>query len=210
MKRVVAALLISLTAATGLVVLPGIAGAIIEPLEVQLVSFTAPLTFELTIPSVTCNAGTFTVDEVFDGNNDPVTPISVTEDATNPNVASMVVPDDTVAGELTVVARCNAGGTPAVTQGAEEWGNLAVTKVVEGAPPEGATFTVIADCEGLMLGSVSTSYGDVGASTVPNSFLVDLHYPAAGGVGHVYTDHSTRCALTEPNNGGATSVAIDP
>ena len=67
-----------------------------------------------------------------------------------------------------------------------------------------------ADCEGLMLGSVSTTSYDVSASVVPNDFSVDLEYPATGGVGHVYTDHSTTCALTEPNNGGATSVAIDP
>ncbi len=207
MRRIVVTLAI---AALGALALPSTAGATVFPLEVELVSPSAPLTFELTILSVTCNEGSFSVDEVFDGNDDEVTPVSVTEDPSNPNVALMVLPDDTVAGELTVVARCMADQTPEVVEGSDSWGNLAVTKVVEGTPPPGATFTVNADCEGLMLGAVSTSYGDVGTSAVPNSFVVDLEYTATGGVGHVYTDHSTHCALTEPNNGGATSVVIDP
>jgi hypothetical protein len=207
MRRFVIALTV---AALGALALPSTSGATVFPLEIELVSPSAPLTFQLTILSVNCNDGSFSVDEVFDGNNDLVTPVSVTEDPSNPNVALMVLPDDMVAGELTVVARCLAGSTPEVVEGSDEWGNLAVTKVVEGTPPPDATFTVNADCEGLLLGTASTGYGDVSASAVPNSFVVDLEYPATGGVGHVYTDHSTHCALTEPNDGGATSVVIDP
>lgn len=207
MRRVFIALLL---AGIGALALPSTAGAGETTLSVSLVNPSAPLTFALEINGPNCDTGSFNVTGVFDGNNDPVTPVSVTENPADANRALLVLPDDTVAGILDVVATCNIGQQLFTGAGEEAWGNLAVTKVVEGTPPAGATFTVHADCEGLMLGAVSTSYGEIGASEVPNDFTVDLDYPETGGVGHVYTDHSTHCALTEPNNGGATSVVIDP
>ena len=106
MRRAFIALLV---ACTGMLALPSTAGAGTTELEVDLVSPTAPLTFSLEIVGPNCDAGTFNVVSVFDGATQPVEPISVTEDPSDPNFATMVLPDDTVPGFVEVVATCNIG-----------------------------------------------------------------------------------------------------
>lgn len=175
-------------------------------LSVELASPSEPLTFELEITGFNCDPGTFSVSEVLDDNGDPVTPISVTEDPGDPNSASMVLPSDTVPGLLLVTADCVDGEFPVQQEGGEEWAALAVTKVVEGTPPEDATFVVNADC----VGSDVMGANDFVALELPGDFAVDLTYGAAGGVGYVYTDHAVECMLTEPETAGAASVTIDP
>lgn len=187
--------------------LPAPAGAGGEGLLVELASPSEPLTFELELTGFNCDPGTFSVSEVLDGNGDPVTPISVTEDPGDPNRASMVLPSDTVPGLLLVTADCVDSEFPVQQEGGVEWAALAVTKVVEGTPPEDATFVVNADCVG---GGVVMGASDFGALELPDDFAVDLTYGAAGGVGYVYTDHAVECTLTEPETAGAASVTIDP
>jgi hypothetical protein len=161
-------------------------------LNVNLVSATEPLTFRLSLNGATCTAGTLAVTSV-DANGTAVTPLSVTEDPTNPNLGSMVLPSDSPPGFLTVVASCSDGtGTIQAEPGNALWAALAVTKTVEGTPPPGAAFTVHVACSG------------VGAPTA------DLQYPASGGLRHVYSEPFVGCTVTEPDNGGATSVAVDP
>ena len=73
----------------------------------------------------------------------------------------------------------------------------AVTKVVEGTPPPGSTFTVHVAC----------SFFAGGAPIVET----DLQYPASGGLQYVYSDIlDGDCAFTEPVNGGALSTTIAP
>lgn len=200
-------LLCLVVASLSVLVLPGPAGAGINGLMVDLANPSEPLTFELQITGFDCDPGTFEVTEVLDGNDDPVTPISVTEAPGDPNSATMVLPSDTVPGGLLVVAQCADGQVQTEQEGGVEWAALAVTKVVEGAPPPDAAFVVNADCVGS---DIVMSAGDFAAAEVPEDFAVDLTYGATGGVGYVYTDHPVECALTETENAGAASVTIDP
>jgi hypothetical protein len=83
---------------------------------------------------------------------------------------------------------------------------MPVTKVVSGPAPATATFTVHLDC----VGSVEDTAEEFGPAELPVSFVVDFDYTVAGGVRYAYTDHGVLCAVTEPVNGGATSVTISP
>ena len=74
---------------------------------------------------------------------------------------------------------------------------IAVTKVVEGTPPPGSTFTVHVACS-----------FEAGGTPVVEA---DLHYQSSGGLQYVYSDIlGGDCAFTEPVNGGALSTRIDP
>ena len=75
--------------------------------------------------------GTLAVTSV-DANGTAVTPLSLTEDPTNPNLASMVLPADAPPGFLTVVTSCSdETGTIQAEPGTALWAALAVTKTVE-------------------------------------------------------------------------------
>ncbi len=102
--------------------------------DVNLVSVTEPLTFNLALQGATCTPGTFAVASA-DANGTTVTPLSVTEDPTNANIASMVLPSDSPPGFLTVEASCSDGTQTIRTEPGETvWAALAVTKAVEGIP----------------------------------------------------------------------------
>ena len=158
--------------------------------DVNLVSVTEPLTFNLALQGATCTPGTFAVASA-DANGTTVTPLSVTEDPTNANIASMVLPSDSPPGFLTVEASCSDGTQTIRTEPGETvWAALAVTKAVQGNPPAGAAFTVRVACSGS-----------------PDA---DLQYPSSGGTRYVYAQpFGEDCNITEPGNGGATSVTVD-
>ena len=80
-----------------------------------------------------------------------------------------------------------------------------MTKVVSGPAPSTATFTVHLDC----VTPDDDNEGPV-LEQLPLNFTADLHFTAAGGLQYVYTDHGGFCTVTEPVNGGATSVTITP
>jgi hypothetical protein len=207
-RRIVITLLL---AGIGALALPGVAGAGLGALDVELVSPVEPLTFSVDIVNIGCQAGTFDVTTVT-ANGTPVEPISVTEDPTDPTLATMVLPSDTPPGILLVVASCVSGGVPFTVTDTEEWAALAITKSVVGTPPPGATFRVNADCvfDEVPVTPVPVEFGDPGAAELPDDFSADFAYDASGGLAYLYTDHGIDCALTEPENGGASSVVIDP
>ena len=77
------------------------------------------------------------------------------------------------------------------------WTAIAVTKVVEGTPPAGSTFTVHVACS-----------FEAGGTPVVEA---DLNYQSSGGLQYVYSDLlGGDCAFTEPGNGGALSTTIEP
>ena len=202
MRRVLALLLISCAA---IVAAPSIAGGGVDAdnLDVQLEGTTEPLTFSATFEDGTCVDGDF--ESLVEANGKAVTPISATQD-TDPDRFLFVLPSNTEPGELTISVECDNGDGSTRDQGSRLWASMPVTKVVSGPAPATATFTVHLDCQG----SSDESQTEFGAAQLPISFVVDFDYTVAGGVKYAYTDHGVLCTVTEPVNGGATSVTITP
>jgi hypothetical protein len=197
-------LALSLVAAAAVVAAPSIAaggGGAIE-LEVELVNPSEPLVFRYTFPSGTCEQDNFAATIQANGNE--VLPLDLFQSDIDSDVFTFRLPSDTPGGVVGVAAECRDGENMFRGAGEIEWGSLTVTKVVAGSVPSGTVFGVNVDCEGTLVP------GEVGAQDLPLDFTVDLSYPSAGGVHYVYTDHPVECAVTEPVNGGATSVTIDP
>jgi hypothetical protein len=167
------------------------------PLDVTLESPVAPLTFGLELAGATCNPGTLQVDDVV-ANGTPVTPLSVTLDPSDANRARITLASDTPAAVLSVNASCVSGEETIVSEpGLAFYAAIAVTKVVEGTPPPGSTFTVHVACS-----------PEVGGAPVVEA---DLQFPSSGGLQYVYSDVlSGDCAFTEPVNGSALSTTIEP
>lgn len=196
----------ALVAALATFLLPSSVGAG-GGLTVELESAGEPLTFSLEINAFDCDPGTFTVLLVEDDNEDPVVPLSVVEDSLDPNVALMTLPSDTVPGDLFVEVECSDGESSPNFVGGVEWHSIAITKVLNGTPPPGTTFTVNVDCVDLSNGLGADDYT---ATELPDDFTVDIVYPASGGVHFAYGDHAVECTITEPEDGGAFSTTIDP
>jgi hypothetical protein len=192
----------------GALALPATAGAGGVELDVDLESPVEPLTFSATINGVTCDEGT--IDLVtLTLNGAPVEPVSVTEDPADPDTLLIVLPSDSTPGELLAVVVCDEGGDPIAPQtDAELFSTMTVTKVVEGTPPPDTTFLVNFDCVDAAVDDVS--FDGVSAADLAPDFAVDLEYGAAGGPAYVYSDHEVDCTVTEPEDGGALSVVIDP
>ena len=109
----------------------------------------------------------------------------------------MILASDTPPGGLNVNASCVSGGETIISDPASTfWVAIAVTKVVEGTPPPGSTFTVHVACS-----------FEAGGTPVVEA---DLNYQSSGGLQYVYSDIlGGDCAFTEPVNGGALSTRID-
>jgi hypothetical protein len=203
MRRVLALFLIS---AAAVVAAPTIAsGGDNAELDLQLMSPIEPLTFAASFEEGTCVEGDF--DALIEANGNEVTPISVTQSASDPDLFTIVLPSNTEPGELSADIECDDGDGSTAAQSDVLWASMPVTKVVSGPVPAGATFTVHLDCQGDFAESTG---GGFQAASLPESFTVDLHYGVAGGVKYAYTDHAVLCTVTEPVNGGATSVTISP
>ena len=203
MRRALALLLIS---AAALAAAPSVAvGGEEEELDVELASQIEPLTFTATFGSGTCEQGEF--DYELEANGDPITPISATQSSTDSDLFTFVLPSGTPPGELGVFIECDNGDGSTQASGFRLWASMPVTKVVSGPAPSTAAFTVHLACEGDF--DTATS-GDFQSANLPESFTADLQYGAVGGVKYAYTDHGVLCTVTEPVNGGATSVTISP
>jgi hypothetical protein len=191
-------------------------------LQVELLSAVEPLSFGLAIDDEydTCEEGSFAVVEVLTelyetpGSAIPVTPISVTENPTDPNQATMVLPSDTRPGALIVTVQCEGEKNPIRLDGERLWASIPVTKSVAGAVPASAQFGVNVTC---VAGSVDDEEiggryhgGGVSATAVGGDLDIDLSYGAGGGTKYVYMDRGSDCTVTEPHNGGAASVDITP
>ena len=204
MRRLLAMLLIP---AAAIVATPTLAGGGIDgddDLEVELVSQIEPLTFLATFEEdETCVEGEF--DAFIEANGNEVTPISVTQQA-DPDEFLIVLPSGTPPGDLFVEIECDNGDGDTEASGEVEWAAIPVTKVVSGPAPASATFTVHLDC----VGDVEVPDDGPVLEELPEDFTADLHYGVAGGLKYVYTDHPNVCTVTEPVNGGATSVTITP
>jgi hypothetical protein len=184
------------------------AGAGASILGIELESPLEPLTFVLSISGGSCDTGTFDVLSV-EANGASVTPLSVTEDESDPNIARIVLPSDTEPGDLAVSASCVDGEFPLSADGETEWASVAITKTVVGPAPSDATFVVDASCVGS---EAEGSGGDEGfvSQALPPDFDVDFGFGVAGGVQYLYSDHFVSCAITESQTGGASAVTIDP
>ena len=206
MRRLLVAMVITCVAALAL---PTTAGAGGVELDVDLVSPVEPLTFSATLSDdVACNPGS--IDLVtLTLNGAPVEPVSVTEDPADPNTLLIVLPSDSTPGELLAVVGCTDGEVPIVPQtDLELFAAIPITKVVEGTPPPDTTFLVNVDCADAEVTEVG--FDGVSAADLPPDFAVDLEYEATGGLAYVYSDHPVECTVTEPEDGGALSVVIDP
>ena len=192
-----------------------------EDVRIELLSNVEPLRFGLTISEsvVVCTEGTFAVTsvEVREWPSDDllatVTPISITEDPTDPNAATMVLPSDTMAGVLRVTAICDYKDESNEAIGETLWAGLGITKVVDGSAPADAAFTVRVDCSDPEeppdgLATRGAGWADVAAQEVGDTFVVDLPFTAAGGTKYVYMDSGGLCLVTEPVTGGATTVTV--
>ena len=202
MRRLFALLVIP---AAALVATPTLAGGGVESdtLEVELVSQIEPLTFLATFADdETCVAGEF--DAFIEANGNEIEPIAVTQQ-TDPDEFLIILASGTPAGVLSVAIECDNGDGDTEASGDVEWAAIPVTKVVSGPVPSTATFTVHLDC-------VSDEQDEElpEIRVLPVNFTADLNYGAAGGLKYVYTDHGGLCTVTEPVNGGATSVTISP
>jgi hypothetical protein len=209
MRRLLILLLVS---AAAVVAAPSMASGGLEEenLDVQLEGTTEPLTFSATFPDGTCVEGDF--EYLVEANGEEVTPIQAVQDTEinnpgDPDRFLFVLPSNTEPGELFIAMECDNGDGSAREQGSRLWASMPVTKVVSGPAPATATFTVRLDCEGEFEESTN---GDFGPAFLPESFVVDFDYTVAGGVQYAYTDHGVLCTVTEPQNGGATSVSIAP
>jgi hypothetical protein len=201
MRRVLALFLIT---AAAVVAAPAIAsgGDNEDDLFVELVSPVEPLTFLATFEEdESCVDGDF--EALIEANEVEVTPISVTQQA-DPDEFLIVLPSDTPPGELFVEIECDNGDGDTTESGSVLWASIPVTKVVSGPAPSTATFTVHLDCV------TPADEEPALPEELPQNFIADLHYGVAGGLKYVYTDHGGVCTVTEPVNGGATSVTISP
>jgi hypothetical protein len=173
-----------------------------DDLFVELVSPVEPLTFKATFEQdESCVEGDF--EALIEANEDEIAPISVTQQA-DPDEFLIVLPSGTPPGELFVGIECDNGDGNTREEGSVLWASIPVTKVVSGPAPATATFTVHLDCV-----SDEEDDGPI-IEVLPPNFTADLHYGVAGGLKYVYTDHGGICVVTEPVNGGATSVTISP
>jgi hypothetical protein len=205
MRRVLALFLIS---AAAVVAAPTIASGGVEEddLFVELMSPIEPLTFRATFEDEDSCVEDADFEYVVEANGNEVTPISVTQSESDPDAFLFVLPSNTEPGELEIDLECEASEGSSREQGGVLWASMPVTKVVSGPAPATATFTVHLDCQGF-----SDEIDDeFGPAELPVSFTVDLQYGVAGGVKYAYTDHGVLCTVTEPVNGGATSVTISP
>ena len=209
MRRVLA---VSLISAAALIAVPSIAGGGVDAdnLDVQLEGTTEPLTFSATFEDGTCVEGDF--EYLVEANGEEVTPVFAKQDTEvnspgDPDRFLFGLPDNTEPGELTITIECDNGDGTTQESGSRLWASMPVTKVVSGPAPATATFRVHLDCRGE-----SDDASDQGfqAAFLPANFIVDFDYTVAGGVHYAYTDHGVECTVTEPLNGGATSVTISP
>ena len=202
MRRVLTVLLLC---AAAVVAAPSFAGGgvDVENLDVQLEGTTEPLTFSATFEDGTCVDGDF--EYLVEANGDEVTPILAVQD-TDPDRFLFGLAPDTEPGELTISIECDNGDGTTREQGSRLWASMPVTKVVSGPAPATAVFTVHLDC----VGSSDEIDNEFAPAALPVSFVVDFDYTVAGGVHYAYTDHGVLCTVTEPVNGGATSVTISP
>jgi hypothetical protein len=201
MRRALALLLIS---AAAVLVAPTVAnagGGTPADMDVDLVSPVEPLTFSARFTeNDTCVAGEF--EAAVTANGTEVTPISATQSNSDPDEFLFVLPNATPPGELEIQLTCDAGEGTAFGSDTQNWAALGVTKVVSGPGPLDAAYTVHVDCV--------NAEADLRAADIAPDFDVDLHYVFAGGLHYVYTDHDVDCTITEPVNGGASSVTIVP
>jgi hypothetical protein len=206
MRRVLAVLLIS---AAAVVAAPSIASGGIdeEPgLFVELLSPVEPLTIQATfVEDETCVEGEFDFLIEFTGGGAEVTPISAAQSASDPDVFTFVLPSNTTPGFYAVSIECDNGDGDTEETGPFAFASIPVTKVVSGPAPSTATFTVHLDCQ-----SEDDEVELPVIEELPEDFAVDLQFGVAGGLKYVYTDHGGICTITEPVNGGATSVTISP
>jgi hypothetical protein len=203
MRRMLALLLI---AAAAVVAAPSIAngGVDVGALSVELMSPVEPLTFQATFEDDgACVEGDFEYE--VRANGEVVTPISATQSESDPDVFLFVLPSDTEPGELEIDIECDNGDGSTREQGGLLFASMPITKVVSGPAPSTATFVVHLACDGEF-----DEEAEFGPAELPEDFTVDLHFTVAGGVKYAYTDHGVLCTVTEPVNGGATSVVISP
>jgi len=199
MRRALALMLI---AAAAVVAAPAIAsgGDSEDGLIVELNSPVEPLTFLATFEEdESCVDGEF--EALIEANGNEVTPISVTQQA-DPDEFLIVLPSGTPPGELTVGIECDNGDGNTREEGSVLWASIPVTKVVSGPAPTTAAYVIHLDCQ--------SDADEVPVVELPEDFTADLLIPFAGGLKYVYTDHGGVCTVTEPQNGGATSVTISP
>jgi len=206
MRRVFALFLIT---AAAVVAAPSIAGGGIDEdddLFVELLSPVEPLTMRATFTDEdVCVDGEFSYTIELSGGGGEVTPISATQSDADPDVFTFVLPSNTTPGFYDVTIECDNGDGDTEETGEWAFASIPVTKVVSGPAPSTAAFVVHLDCV--------TPDNDNEAPVVeelPQNFTVDLQYGVAGGLKYAYTDHGGFCTVTEPQNGGATSVTITP
>ena len=203
MRRLLVLLIVS---AAAVVAAPSIAssGEIEEDdLFVELVSPVEPLTIRATFTDEeVCVEGEFDFEFLIDDSE--ITPLSATQSTDDPDVFTFVLPSDTDPGFIDLTIECDNGDGDTEETGEGAFASIPVTKVVSGPAPASATFIVHLDCE-------SESDEEIPViEELPEDFTVDLQYGVAGGLKYVYTDHGGVCTITEPVNGGATSVTISP
>lgn len=226
MRKLLAPIMVCAALAAGTVPIHGAAaggGPDPSTLEVTLLSNVEPLRVGITIDptEATCAEGTIAVDsvEVYDYDTDDlvatVTPLSFTEDATDPNSGELVLPSDTPGGVLFITAHCteaaDSGAGAAALFEADGYvfvASIGVTKTVVGPVPADAAFVVRLDCSDPEADSASAGWGGAGAADVGDTFVVDLPFGAAGGTSHVFTDSGGVCIVSEPETGGADATTV--
>jgi len=101
---------------------------------------------------------------------------------------------------LSISLTCQVSSAPATFTGVIGWAQIDVTKTVVGDAPEGAEFTIDAECTPSVLASVASLPG-------PTSLSLVL---GAGQTSSIFAVSNGTCVLTETDSQGALESTVTP
>lgn len=141
-----------------------------------------------------------TTVEVLDDSSTVVSTVALADSGTD-DAGTVLVPDSIAFGDIMVRVTCEAAGGPyeQTFPASREYAALDVTKVVEGDPAAGTTYTVRVDCSG------SDAEAAAGDDTAP----YDLVFATAGGTDRVWFFDAHSCDVSETDDGGAESSSVE-
>jgi len=116
-------------------------------------------------------------------------PVAWRDLSPNPSIVAVVIPIDSGPGRVEVFGSCIVDESTVELSGAMNFAAIVVTKVTEGAVPDSAFFAVVLGCAG-------------------REWVVN--FTGSGGVRYFFVEQLGECTLSEPGNGGASAVRIEP
>lgn len=194
---------IAVLLAAGTLALPGAPASAAEPTNFLVSGPTDGYVDDYVVGLENTGLGcTGTMVDVLDESDAVVTTVALADTGTD-DQGTVQIPDSIAFGGISLLITCESAGGPHEQKvKLDEYAALDVTKIVEGDPAPGTTFTITVDCEGDEPVEPKAAAGD---DTAP----YDLEFGTAGGTDRVWFFGIHVCDVTETDDGGAESSSVE-